>query len=265
MNDVVSIHEGSAPLLVSVPHGGRVIPDDIRERMSDAGRAMPDTDWHVQALYAFATGIGASVIAARYSRYVVDLNRPASDEALYEGQLATGVCPQTSFAGDPLYRDGEGVTAAERAVRIDRYWAPYHDAIRERLDALRDQHGYALLWDAHSIPGEVPRLFDGELPVLNTGTFDERSCATELSAPVVAVAASSPYTSVHNGRFKGGFITRHFGQPADNVHAIQLEIAQRAYMDEATRQFDERKAADLRATLSQMLEVYLGAAAGHFA
>ena len=250
---------------MSVPHDGRLIPDDISERMTAAGRDIPDTDWHVAQLYDFAKQLGARIIVAQYSRYVVDLNRPADDAALYEGQVATGICPTQSFAGDELYTDAGGLAEGELQSRVAAYWEPYHNDLREILDALRDQHGYALLWDAHSIPGEVPRLFDGELPVLNIGTFDDRSCATELSLPVVDVAAGSEYPSIHNGRFKGGYITRHYGQPANDIHAIQLEISQRAYMDEASREFDDAKAVNLRDTLVRMVQAYLDAAARHYA
>lgn len=265
MIPLLTLDQGSTPLLISVPHDGRCIPDDISARMTAAGRDIPDTDWHVAQLYEFAKDVGASVIVANYSRYVVDLNRPADDAALYEGQIATGICPTQSFAGDELYLDAQGLYDGEQHARIETYWRPYHDALRDVLSSLKSEHGYALLWDAHSIPGEVPRLFDGELPILNIGTFDGQSCAAELSGPVVEVAAASDYPSVHNGRFKGGYITRHYGQPADNIHAVQLEISQRSYMDEASREFDDAKAAKLRDTLGRMLQAYLDAAAGHYA
>lgn len=263
MIPLLTLHQGSTPLLISVPHDGRYIPDDIRERMTAAGRDIPDTDWHVGQLSEFAKDLGASVIVANYSRYVVDLNRPADDSALYKGQVATGICPLQSFAGDDLYV--EGFYEGEQKNRIFTYWEPYHQGLRSVLDALKLQHGYALLWDAHSIQGEVPRLFEGELPILNIGTYDGRSCAGEISASVVEVATASDYPSVHNGRFKGGYITRHYGQPADDIHAVQLEISQRAYMDEASRAFDDAKAVKLRDTLTRMIQAYLDAAARHYA
>jgi N-formylglutamate amidohydrolase len=257
VNDVYTFCEGRTPLLISIPHDGRRVPGDILERMTPAACDLPDTDWHVERLYGFAAALGASILVAQYSRYVVDLNRPADDGALYPGQVATGLCPEQTFGGDELYSPGLGLAGAEKSRRIDDYWRPYHDKLGETLAALKREHGYALLWDAHSIPSEVPRLFDGRLPVLNVGTFDGRSCDETLAGKVFEVAASSPYAAVLNGRFKGGYITRHYGTPATNVHAIQLEIAQRAYMDEASRDYDEVRATALRETLQSMLEAFL--------
>ena len=257
MHEGYTLIEGGSPLLVSVPHDGRDIPEDIRARMTPAGLDIQDTDWHVARLYDFAHAIGATVLVAHWSRYVVDLNRSADDGVLYPGQLATGLCPARTFGGDEIYRDGEVVSDDERAERVERYWQPYHDAIRRTLDALRERHGHALLWDAHSIPGRVPSLFDGDLPTLNVGTFDGRSCAEARAAAVFEVAEASPFDAVLNGRFKGGFITRHYGDPANDIHAFQLEIAQRAYMDEESREYDEPRATRLRDTLRAMLSAYL--------
>lgn len=260
MSAVYDYRPGKRPLLVSVPHDGRNIPAAIDERMTDAGRSIPDTDWHVAQLYDFAGDIGAHVIVAQYSRYVVDLNRSADDGELYPGQLSTGLCPSETFAGDPIYR-GAPVGIREKRQRVRQYWQPYHDRIRACLDNMRKQHGHAFLWDAHSIPSAVPRLFDGELPVLNLGSNDTRSCDVSIEREVAAIAERSSYSSVLNGRFKGGFITRHYGDPGNNVHALQLEIAQRAYMDEESCAFDEGKAEKLRATLSAMLLAFQRAAA----
>ncbi len=256
MTAVFQLQPGPAPLLISVPHDGRELPADIRDRMTDAGRAIPDTDWHVAKLYEFAAHLGASFIVANYSRYVVDLNRSADDGDLYPGQVATGLCPERTFAGDAIYRFG-GVDEVERDARVQDYWRPYHDKIRATLDSMRAAHGFALLWDAHSIPGEVPRLFTGELPTLNLGSNDSQSCAGKLETAVAAVAIGSDYTTVVNGRFKGGYITRSFGAPANDTHALQLEISQRAYMDEKSLQFDSEKAEKLRDTLRLMLQTFL--------
>ncbi len=260
MSDVFSYAEGSTPLLISVPHDGRDLPVEVRQRMTPEALELPDTDWHVAALYDFAAGIGASTIVARYSRYVIDLNRAASDETLYEGQVATGLCPHETFAGEPIYRDGGRPSAAEKSARTEKYWRPYHDEIQRSLDRLRESYGYALLWDAHSIPSRVPRLFDGELPVLNVGTFDGRSCASAIVEPLLRIASGSPYETAFNARFKGGYITRHYGDPEKRVHALQLEIAQRAYMDEESRTFDTEKATALLATLEPMVTSFLHAA-----
>ena len=234
MSDVYSFHEGDLPVVVSVPHDGREIPGDIRARMTPETLAIPDTDWHVARLYDFVPELGASMIVARYSRYVVDLNRPPDDATLYAGQAGTGLCPEQTFAGEPVYRDSSRMTRKDIASRVSRYWRPYHDKLRATLNDFRARHGIALLWDAHSIPSRVPMLFDGELPVLNIGTWDERSCDVGRVRTVLTCAERSRYSTVHNGRFKGGFITRHYGAPPEGIHAIQLEVAQRAYMDEAT-------------------------------
>ncbi|MFQ5609441.1 MAG: N-formylglutamate amidohydrolase [Woeseiaceae bacterium] len=228
--------------------------------MTREGRDRPDTDWHVARLYEFAGDLDATVIVANYSRYVVDLNRPGDDSTLYDGQVATGICPRRSFAGIDLYEPGRHADDEEQSQRVHTFWQPYHRALQSTLEAGKAEHGYALLWDAHSIPSRVPGLFDGELPELNIGTYSGRSCDEDLAAAVVAVATNSDYSSVENGRFIGGFITRHHGQPGDDVHAIQLEIAQRAYMDEASREYDESKAAKLRDTLTRMIEAYVRAA-----
>lgn len=260
MTEVFEYSAGDTPLLVSVPHDGRLIPEAQRALMTEPGLAIPDTDWHVAELYGFARDLGASMLVARYSRYVVDLNRPPDDGALYAGQVATGLCPRYTFAGDPLYRDDTPVAAAVVRDRVERFWRPYHDRLALALDELRARHGYALLWDAHSIPGRVPRLFDGELPVLNLGNFDGRSCSARIARELQRIAATSPYSSVLNGRFKGGYITRHYGDPDRGVQAVQLELAQRAYMDEATREFDAGRAERLRETLRALLEAFVGAA-----
>jgi N-formylglutamate deformylase len=259
MSLVFRQHDGDLPLLISVPHDGRDIPDGIADRMTDAGRSIPDTDWDVARLYEFATDIGASTVIANFSRYVIDLNRSAEDLSLYPGQVATGLCPETTFAGEAIYHSG-AVEGDEKERRVDLFWRPYHDHIRETLAALRAQHGFALLWDAHSIPSVVPRLFDGELPELNLGSNSGMSCNAAIEEAVVAVSIASPFAAVSNGRFKGGYITRHYGDPENNVHALQLEIAQRAYMSEETGSFDTKRADALRDTLRDMLNMFLDAA-----
>ena len=260
MSDCFSFHRGDSPLLISIPHDGRRLAPGMEDRMTDAGRALPDTDWHVIRLYKFAKDLGASIIAANYSRYVVDLNRSNTDAALYEGQVSTGLCPQKTFAGDDIYVDGDPLTAEEQQSRIVTYWRPYHDRIDIELQRIRAELGYALLWDAHSIPSRVPMLFDGELPVLNIGTNGGESCDSQLQNSVVEAAEASSYSIVVNGRFRGGYITRYFGQPDESVHAIQLELAQRAYMDEETQEFDDGTASRLVDPLSKMLQAYSSSA-----
>lgn len=259
MRFVFRHHSGDLPLLISVPHDGRDIPVDLRCRMTDAGKSIPDTDWDVARLYDFATEMGASTVIANYSRYVVDLNRSADDDALYPGQVVTGLCPEQTFAGEPIYQSG-GVDEEEKSARVEKYWHPYHEHIRTVLASLREKHGFALLWDAHSIPSIVPRLFEGELPELNLGSNSGASCERSFEAAVAAEARKSPFDAVLNGRFKGGHITRHYGRPENGIHALQLEIAQRAYLNGETGSYDAKKANVLRDTLQKMLDAFLDTA-----
>jgi N-formylglutamate amidohydrolase len=260
MTEVFSYCRGSLPLLISIPHDGRELATGMANRMTADGLRLPDTDWHVRRLYDFATTLGAHVIAANYSRYVVDLNRPASDEALYPGQVSTGLCPAQTFDGRPIYRSGQTCTQAETEQRTAVFWAPYHASIAENLARIRDEAGYALLWDAHSIRSEVPMLFDGRLPELNLGSNDGASCDPRLEQAVASEAAASPYSSVVNGRFKGGFITRHYGDPAAGIHALQLELVQACYMDENELAYDQTAADGLRDTLRMLLGCFIDAA-----
>lgn len=257
MTDVYDFHRGTTPLLVSIPHDGRALMPGQASDMTGIGRAIPDTDWHVRKLYSFAPAIGANVIAANYSRYVVDLNRATDDAALYAGQVSTGLCPVRTFAGKPLYRNDKLLDGAERQRRVNTYWQPYHDKIRSTLGELKEEYGCALLWDGHSIRSKVPALFDGSLPDLNFGTNDGTSCPAPVLEAVMAAAKGAAYTAVSNGRFKGGHITRTYGDPGDNVHAIQLEISQAVYMDEATTEYDDEKAAALQEILEALLRAYL--------
>jgi N-formylglutamate deformylase len=253
---------GTAPLLVSMPHVGVYIPPELATRMTDAALFLPDTDWHLERLYDFLDALGASVLVATHSRYVVDLNRPPDNANLYPGQDTTGLVPIDTFARASVYRDGALPTDAEIAARVERHWQPYHAQLERELARLRAAHGYALLWDAHSIASELPRFFPGRLPDLNLGTAGGASCAAAIEAEVVAVARAAPtYSAVLNGRFKGGYITRRYGRPDAGVHAIQLELAEITYMDEAPPyDFDEARAARLRPHLRAMLEQMLEAA-----
>lgn len=259
MHDIYTLHPGTAPLLVSLPHDGHSIPAELAARMTpDACRA-PDTDWHVSRLYAFARELGASMLVPRYSRYVVDLNRPPDDASLYPGQNTTGLCPTVRFCGEPVYRDGQAPTPDEIRERVDRYWRPYHEALRSELDRLRATHGRAVLWEGHSIKGSaLPFLFDGRLPDLNLGTAGGASCSPALQSRLCSVLdAQTDYDWVVNGRFKGGYITRHYGDPARGIDAVQLETSQRTYMDEDTFEYDESRAAKAQATIRRLLEACL--------
>lgn len=254
MSDVFTLHEGQLPLLVSLPHDGTALPDDIAARLTATARGVPDTDWFVSRLYDFALAMGASVLVPRYSRYVVDLNRPPDDVSLYPGQNTTGLCPATGFDGEPIYLPGQAPSADEVQARVQRYWRPYHEALAGELERLRAAHGRALLWEGHSIRSLVPFLFEGRLPDLNLGTAAGASCTAATQARLEAVlAGQGDYTWVSNGRFKGGYITRHYGQPARGVEAIQLEIAQCCYMDETAARYEPALASRLQPLLGDLL------------
>lgn len=257
--DVFTLHRGTEPLLLSLPHDGSEIPPNLAARMTEAARRAPDTDWHVSRLYAFARGLGASVLVPRYSRYVVDLNRPEDDTSLYPGQNTTGLCPTARFDGGPVYLDGQEPGRAEIATRIERYWRPYHDALRGELERLRGEHGRVVLWEGHSIRGsDLPFLFEGRLPDLNLGTAAGASCTPALQQRLEQVlAGQNEYDWVANGRFKGGHITRHYGNPGQGVQAVQMETSQRCYMDEGSREFDPVRAARLQPVLCRLLEACL--------
>jgi N-formylglutamate deformylase len=254
---VFQLHSGSVPLLISIPHLGTLLPPELAAQMSAEATRLVDTDWHLDRLYGFAQSLGASVIQATYSRYVIDLNRPPSGESLYPGQTTTGLCPTETFRGEPLYRAGAEPDAAEIARRREFYWQPYHDALALELTRLRQLHGRVLLWDAHSIASVLPRLFDGKLPDLNFGTASGASCEPQVLQAALQCLSVEPFTQVVNGRFKGGHITRHYGQPSKGVHAIQLELCQCLYMDEA-EPFGYRP--DLAKTLQPALQRMLLAA-----
>ena len=258
---VYSFHRGASPLLISVPHDGRLLPAGIESGMTPPARTLPDTDWHVARLYEFSRTLGASMLVARYSRYVVDLNRSALDEALYPGSVSTGLCPTKTFAGDDIYTDPEPIAGTARERRINRFWRPYHERLEACVQSLIAQFGYALLWDAHSIASYVPRLFDGELPAFSIGTDNGRSCPAGVENAVAGVARRSAYSTVVNDRFRGGYITRHYGAPDDRCYAIQLEMSQRCYMDEATLRYDPERAAGVIETLREMLQTFIDTAA----
>ena len=227
------LHSGHQPVLISLPHDGDWIPADIVRRLRPEFHHTPDRDWYVSRLYDWAVAAGFSVIRARVSRYVVDLNRPPDNRPLYPGAATPGLCPLRSFAGSPLYRAGQEPDAAEIALRLESWWRPYHDALQQTLDHLRQKHGQVLLWDAHSIRSQVPELFAGRLPAFNLGTNSGRSCAPELQRLAESrLRQFLPRSVAINARFVGGYITRHYGAPEAGIHALQMEIAQRAYLDE---------------------------------
>jgi len=258
MNELFQLHEGNSPLLINVPHAGTYVPPNISARMTPDANALPDTDWRVPELYPFADEVGATLLVATHSRYVVDLNRSIDGKPLYAGQYETAVCPLETFTGEPLYAEGAEPSTKEIDVRIEKYWQPYHCEIHALLNRLRQRFGFALLWDAHSIRTRVPRLFDGALPDLNFGTASGRSCAPELAARLLEVAAASPYSAVLDGRFKGGFITRHYGRPRHNIHAVQMELTRQIYMsDDPPYTLHPADAQRLSQTLRELIDAML--------
>jgi len=229
-----TLHRGHTPLLVSLPHVGTALPESLVPRLVPRALQVEDTDWHLDRLYDFVRALGASLLVPRYSRIVVDLNRPPENVPMYPGANNTELCPTRFFTGDAIYRAGEAPDEAEVQARVAQYWAPYHQALAAELARLKAAHGHAVLFDGHSIKSELPWLFQGRLWDLNLGTVDGRACAPTLQAALAdRLAAQTRYTQMVNGRFKGGHITRHYGQPASGVHAIQLEMAWCCYMDEA--------------------------------
>lgn len=257
--NVCNLVRGDSPLVIDVPHAGTHLPPEIAARLTPAARALPDTDWHVEKLYAFARDAGATLVVATHSRYVVDLNRDPSGAALYPGADNTELCPTRTFANEAIYADAGPPDAAEIAARRATYFEPYHAQLAAEVERVRARHGHVILLDGHSIRSVVPRFFAGRLADLNLGTADGGSCAPAVQAAAdVVLAGAAAFTSVVNGRFKGGYVTRHYGEPARGVHALQLEIAQASYMDEAPPyRWDATRAASLVAVLQQLVAALL--------
>ncbi len=257
--EVATLHRGSVPLLVSFPHVGTEVPREIAASLLKGALAVADTDWHLEALYAFVRELGASTLVPRVSRYCIDLNRPPENTPMYAGANNTELCPTHAFSGKPIHRKGRAPDAAEVERRLQRYWRPYHDALADELARLKAEHGHALLFDAHSIKSELPWLFDGRLPDLNLGTASGASCGPRLRGALAGVLqAQSRYTHAVDGRFKGGYITRRYGQPAEDVQAVQLEMAWRCYMAETPPyEIDEQRAGGVRPLLRELIETML--------
>jgi N-formylglutamate deformylase len=254
-----TLQRGRVPLLISLPHDGSFIPDAIAARMRPVARRSPDTDWHVGRLYEpLAQALGASLLKPVASRYVIDLNRPADGHALYPGQSETGLVSTIGFDGEPLYQDGEMPDGVEIQQRITDFWQPYHQAISKELADLCAEHGRAVLWEGHSIRSRVPLLFEGQLPDFNLGTASGASCDPTLQIRLQACLKSqSLFSFAVNGRFKGGYITRQYGNPEAGVQAVQLELAQLNYMDEETFEYDDRKAPAVQDLIDQLLQATL--------
>jgi len=259
LSPVFTLHQGSTALLVSVPHAGTFLPDELKPRLLPRALAVEDTDWHLEQIYAFVRAMGAGLIVPHAMRYVVDLNRPSENTPMYPGVNNTELCPTRFFTGDPLYRDGCAPDAREIASRVTTWWRPYHDALERELARLQAIHGHAVLFDGHSIKSTLPWLFDGTLPDLNLGTANGASCAPDLRAALGRVLqAQDRYSHVVDGRFKGGHITRTFGQPQDGRHAVQLEMCWSTYMaEEPPYRVDPARAGQLAPLLRALVQTML--------
>jgi len=245
------LHLGKSPLVISIPHAGLVIPEQVKVHMTQEAARLVDTDWFVDKLYEFAKDLDVTIIAAELSRYVIDLNRDPDGVSLYPGQFTTGLCPLETFDKHALYKSDYLLDEQEVAHRRQQYWQPYHDEIIQQTSRVRALHGHCVLLDGHSIASEVPTLFDGQLPDLNFGTFNGASADEDL-ADALNKLDMMGYSSIFNGRFKGGYITRHYGKPEQSIHAIQLEISQATYLNESNRQWHSDKASALQAYLKQL-------------
>jgi N-formylglutamate deformylase len=260
---IFSLTRGTSPLLVSMPHLGTAIPPELQAHYVPRALATEDADWHLDRLYDWLPALGAGVLQPRIARYVIDLNRPPDDAPMYPGASNTELCPTRFFTGDPLYLEGHAPDAQERARRLALYWQPYHQALAEELARLKALHGFVLLWDAHSIRGRIPWLFEGELPGLNIGTAGGSSAHASIGAAVAAASARRPELASHvlNGRFKGGYITRRYGAPDQGIHAVQLEMVQKLYMqEEPPFAYDTARAAAIAPLVREMVAAALDAA-----
>lgn len=256
---IYTLQRGNGPLLVSLPHVGTAIPDDLKPRYVPQALAVDDTDWHLDVLYAFATQRGASLLVPHLSRYVIDLNRPPENTPMYPGANNTELCPTHAFTGQPIYQPGQEPDDAEVQQRLTQYWQPYHAALADELQRLHAHHGYALLWDGHSIQSTLPWLFEGTLPDLNLGTVNGASCAPSLRAALTeALRAQTAFSQVVDGRFKGGYITRHYGRPEQGIHAVQMEMCFSTYMQEAPPfRTDPARVQRLQPVLEQLIDTLL--------
>lgn len=253
---VFKITRGDGPVILAFPHSGTAVPEEIAARLNANGQLLRDTDWHLPTLYSGLLN-GATQVEATFHRYVIDANRDPSGASLYPGQNTTGLIPLTDFDDQPIWKTGQEPTEEDRAMRLERFHAPYHAALRAEIDRVRREHGVAILYDCHSIRSVIPYLFEGRLPDLNIGTDNGRTAAPSIqqAAADVAASAAPAFSHVVNGRFRGGWTTRHYGQPQSGVHAIQMELAQATHLaDEAPPfAYDATRAAPLRATLSALL------------
>ncbi len=252
---VFEVRRGTSPVVLGLPHTGTDVPDDIKVRLNDNGLLLADTDWHIERLYDGL--LDATTVRATFHRYCIDANRDPAGVSLYPGQNTTTLIPETDFDGVSIWKDGEAPTEADIADRMARFYKPYHDALAAEIERVKAIHGVAVLYDCHSIRSHIPFLFDGKLPDFNIGTDTGRTCDPRIEAAAVEVTANAEgYTSILNGRFKGGWTTRHYGQPETGVHAIQMELAQSTHLvtEAVPFAYDETRAVQLRVHLKAILE-----------
>ncbi len=244
------------PILVSVPHAGILFPKEVLEKMDPEKAAFPeDTDWFVDQLYGFCSEMGITMIVANYSRCVVDLNRDPNNIPLYkDGRVITDVVSVTDFNGAPIYKDEYKPNETEIQNRLDHYFFPYHHKIEEILADLKKEFGVALLFDAHSIKKNVPGIQKDDFPQVILGDNDETSAHPELIQTAVESLSGKSFNFSHNFPFKGGFITRSFGKPEQNIHALQLEMTKTNYMNDSETEYDLERAEKIQQILKITLQ-----------
>ena len=255
----VTVTQGDSCLVLAMPHTGTWVPDELWKDLNDRGRRLADTDWHLDQLYGDLTP-GATIVGANFHRYLLDANRDPSGESLYPGQNTTGLCPLTDFDGLPIYREGREPDLAEVERRTKAWHTPYHTALANELARVRARHGIVVLYDCHSIRSHIPFLFEGALPDFNIGTNNGLTCAPAMAAAIAKICANAAnYTSVLNGRFRGGWTTRHYGRPEQGMHAIQMELAQSTHLEAEAAPFaySPEKARGLRVHLKTVLETLI--------
>jgi len=252
---IVTVKQGTSPFILASPHGGTQVEPSIWDRLNDRGKILADTDWHINRLYD-GLGFDVTTVQATFNRYVIDANRDPSGASLYPGQNTTSLIPTTDFNNQPIWREGQEPTQADIEDRLARFHTPYHEALSQEIERIKALHGVVILYDCHSITSPLPFLFEGQLPDFNIGTNDGTSCAPLVEQSLEYIAGiTSDYSYVVNGRFKGGWTTRHYGDPANGVHAVQMELVRENYLETDAPPFayDENKAERLRTHLQKIL------------